>query len=158
MISTSLRTNLLLVTVVALLSFTARAQNQGSANQNPSQPEGWETNGYVVHQSIEIGYRANDVTGSQQMYNTLVNLRTGPRLLDQSLSMQSQNHVGTLFDNLFVNSFGWGGDPNNAQRLREVLSLEDAAGLFSPTAVTCTDSWLLIDAPSACWFNVHYTF
>jgi len=110
--------NLLLVTVVALLSLTARAQNQGSANQNASQPEGWETNGYVVHQSIEVGYRANDVTGSQQMYNTLVNLRTGPRLLDQSLSMQSQNHVGTLFDNLFVNSFGWGGDPNNALRFR----------------------------------------
>jgi hypothetical protein len=118
MITTSFRMNLLLVTVVALLSFTARAQNQGAANQTPSQPEGWETNGYVVHQSIEVGYRANDVTGSQQMYNTLVNLRTGPRLLDQSLSMQSQNHVGTLFDNLFVNSLGWGGDPNNALRFR----------------------------------------
>jgi hypothetical protein len=102
---------------IALLSVAASAQNQGGANQTP-QPEGWETNGYVVHQSIEIGYRANDLTGSQQMYNTLVNLRTGPRLLDQSLSMQSQNHVGTLFDNLFVNSFGWGGDPNNALRFR----------------------------------------
>ena len=118
MTSTSFRMNLLLVIVVVLLSFTARAQSQGSATQNPSQPEGWETNGYVVHQSVEIGYRANDVTGSQQMYNTLVNLRTGPRLLDQSLSMQSQNQVGTLFDNLFVNSFGWAGDPNNALRFR----------------------------------------
>jgi len=118
MISTSFRMNLLLVTIAAFLPFTARAQNQGGANQTPSQPEGWETNGYVVHQSIEIGYRANDVTGSQQMYNTLVNLRTGPRLLDQSLSMQSQNHVGMLFDNLFVNSFGWGGEPNNALRFR----------------------------------------
>ena len=117
MMSTSFRLNQLLV-LIALLSFTARAQNQGSANQNQSQPEGWETNGYVVHQSVEIGYRATDVTGSQQMYNTLVNLRTGPRLLDQSLSMQSQNHTGTLFDNLFLNSFGWGGDPNNALRFR----------------------------------------
>jgi len=107
-----------LLQTVALLSFAAQAQNQGGTNQNPSQPEGWETKGYVVHQSIEVGYRANDVTGSQQMYNSLVNLRTGPRLLDQSLSMQSQNHVGTLFDNLFLNSFGWGGDPNNALRLR----------------------------------------
>src|ERR1700757_1885098 len=117
MISTSFRKDLLLVTVVALLSFTARAQNQGRANQNPSQPEGWESNGYVVHQSIEIGYRANDVSGSQQMYNSLVNLRTGPRFLDQTLSMQSINHDSTLFDNLFINSFGWGGDPNNALRV-----------------------------------------
>ena len=115
--STSFRLNQLLVTIV-FLSVAARAQNQGSANQNQTQPEGWETNGYVIHQSIEFGYRTNDMTGSQQMYNTLVNLRTGPRLLDQSLSMQSKDHVGTLFDNLFVNSFGWGGDPNNALRFR----------------------------------------
>lgn len=117
MTSTSFRLNQLLVTI-ALLSFAARAQNQGSTSQNPSQPEGWEANGYVVHQSVEIGYRVNDITGSQQMYNTLVNLRTGPRLLDQSVTMQSQNHSGTLFDNLFLNSFGWGGDPNNALRFR----------------------------------------
>ena len=117
MTSTLFRLNQLLLTI-ALLSSAAHAQNQGSANQSPSQPEGWETNGYAVHQSIEIGYRANDITGSQQMYNTLVNLRSGPRFLDQSLSMQSQNHTGTLFDNLFLNSFGWGGDPNNALRFR----------------------------------------
>jgi hypothetical protein len=75
-------------------------------------------NGYVVHQSVEIGYRAADVTGSQPRYDTLVNLRTGPRFLDQTLSMQSQNHDGLLFDNLFVNSFGWGGDPSNGLRAR----------------------------------------
>jgi hypothetical protein len=113
----SFRLKRLLVTI-ALLSVAARAQNQGNANQTQSQPEGWEGYGYVVHQSVDVGYRANDITGSEQMYNTLVNLRSGPRLLDQSLTMQSQNHDGTLFDNLFLNSFGWGGDPNNALRLR----------------------------------------
>lgn len=117
MTSTSVRFMQLLATV-ALLALTAIAQNQGNANQSPSQPEGWETSGYVVHQSVEIGYRATDVTGSRQMYNTLVNLRTGPRLLDQSLTMQSQDHNGPLFDNLFLDSFGWGGDPNNALRFR----------------------------------------
>ena len=105
--------------IVVLANCGAIAQTSGnSPNQTPSQPEGWESNGYVVHQSIEIGYRANDVSGSQQMYNSLVNLRTGPRFLDQTLSMQSINHDSTLFDNLFVNSFGWGGDPNNALRVR----------------------------------------
>ena len=117
--SASSLANQLLVTI-ALLSLAASAQNPqgGAASQAPAQPDAWETNGYVVHQSIEVGYRANDVTGSQQMYNTLVNLRTGPRLLEQSLSMQSEDHTGTLFDNLFVDSFGWGGDPNNALRFR----------------------------------------
>ena len=114
-----------LFAVLLLAGFVARAQNQGSnptQNQgNPPQtqePEGWEHAGYTVHQSIEFGYRAVDVTGSVQMYNTLVNLRTGPRLLEQSLSMQSQNHDSTLFDNLFLSSFGWAGDPNNALHLR----------------------------------------
>jgi len=89
-----------------------------SGGGSTGQPEGWENGGYVIHQSIEIGYRFSDVTGSEPMYNTLVDLRQGPRFLDQSLSMQSQNHDGLLFDNLFVNSFGWGGDPDNGLRAR----------------------------------------
>src|SRR5262249_55280540 len=34
------------------------------------------------------------------------------------LSMRSLNHQGLLFDNFYVTSFGYGGDPNNATRLR----------------------------------------
>ena len=71
-----------------------------------------------IHSSVEIGYRVNDVTGSGDMYDTLVNLQSGPRILDQTLSMQSVDHQGLLFDDLYLNSFGWGGDPNNALRLR----------------------------------------
>jgi hypothetical protein len=74
--------------------------------------------GYRIHQSLEVGYRGSDVTGSQQMYDSLVNLRSGVRVLDQSLSMQSVSHAGLLFDNLFIDSFGWGGEPNNALRAR----------------------------------------
>jgi len=52
------------------------------------------------------------------MYNTLLNLHSGVRVFDQSLSMQSTTHESLLFDNLYVTSFGWGGDPNNAMLLR----------------------------------------
>ena len=52
------------------------------------------------------------------MYDTLVNLQTVPRILDQTLTMQSVDHQGLLFDNLYLNSEGWGGDPNNYARLR----------------------------------------
>ena len=69
--------------------------------------------GYQIHSSIELGYRSTDVTGSGDMYDTLVNLQTGPRILDQTLTMQSVDHQGLLFDNLYLNSSGWGGDPNN---------------------------------------------
>jgi hypothetical protein len=108
-----------LFVIIIVLNIAARAQTaESNAGQSKSQPEGWESGGYVIHQSMEIGYRASEVTGSDQMYNTLVDLHAGPRFLEQSLSMQSQNHDGLLFDNLFVNSYGWGGDPNNWLRAR----------------------------------------
>jgi hypothetical protein len=90
-----------------------------SANPNPpAQEEGVTAGDYVIHTSAEIGYRYTNVTGSDDMYDTLVNLQTGPRFLDETFSMQSQDHQGLLFDNLSVNSFGWGGDPNNVLRAR----------------------------------------
>lgn len=90
-------------------------------SQSPTKEtaDGIERDGYRIQQSIELGYRVTDTTGSVPMYDTLVNLQTGPRILDQSLSMQSLTHEG-LFDSLTASSFGWGGDPSNAARLRAV--------------------------------------
>jgi hypothetical protein len=84
----------------------------------PAVPDGVTSGGYQIHSSVELGYRSSNVTGSEDMYDTLVNLQTGPRILDQTLSMQSVDHQGLLFDNLYFNSAGWGGDPNNYLRLR----------------------------------------
>jgi hypothetical protein len=84
----------------------------------PAEPDGVIHGGYQIHSSVELGYRSNDVSGSDDMYDTLVNLQAGPRILDQTLTMQSVDHQGLLFDDLYLNSFGWGGDPNNAARLR----------------------------------------
>jgi hypothetical protein len=84
----------------------------------PAEPDGITSGGYQIHSSVELGYRSNDVTGSGDMYDTLVNLQTGPRILDQTLTMQSVDHQGLLFDNLYLNSVGWGGDLNNYARLR----------------------------------------
>src|SRR5271166_68829 len=84
----------------------------------PAEPDGVTRGGYQIHSSVELGYRSTDVTGSGDMYDTLVNLQTGPRILDQTLTMQSVDHQGLLLDNLYLNSVGWGGDPNNYLRLR----------------------------------------
>lgn len=93
---------------------------QPVATQNPTgtEPEGMDWGGYKVHQSIEFGGRVSDVTGSVPMYDTLVNDHSGPRLLDQTLSLQAGENAGTIFDSLYLSSFGWGGDPSNAARLR----------------------------------------
>ena len=118
----SLRLALLLAVLPAVLMVSSPrllfAQSP-SAGQNPSgEPEGVTSGGYLIHSSVDLGVRVNNLTGSEDMYDTLVNLQTGPRFLDQTLSMQSLDHTGVLFDNLYVSSFGWGGDPNNALRLR----------------------------------------
>jgi hypothetical protein len=101
-----------------VLGQTPAASPAPTATPAPAEPEGKIYAGYQIHSSIELGYRSTDVIGSGDMFDTLVNLQTGPRVLDQSLTMQSVDHQGLLFDNLYLNSVGWGGDPNNYLRLR----------------------------------------
>jgi len=106
----------LLVLAVAF-ALQAQSADDKTSGQN-QQNEGWEAGGYLVHQSVELGYRFSDVTGSAAMYGTIVNLNNGPRVLDQTLSVHSKDHNGLLFDNLYVNGAGWGGDPLASVNLR----------------------------------------
>jgi hypothetical protein len=93
-------------------------QTPGTALPQPGEEEPTVSyGGYQVQQSIEFGGRISDVTGSNSMFNTFINQHSGPRLFEQTLSMQSINHTGTLFDSLNLSSFGWGGDANNVLRL-----------------------------------------
>jgi hypothetical protein len=108
-----------LVVSSSVVLFAQSSSTAPSAAPTPSaEPEGVTSGGYLIHSSVEVGYRSNNVTGSGDMYDTLVNQQSGPRFLEQTLSMQSVDHQGLLFDDLYINSFGWGGDPNNALRIR----------------------------------------
>ncbi len=103
----------LLGTALVLLSGNLRAQaapEQGTT--------GKIINGYAVENAIEFGGRYASVSGNSDMYGTLENLKSGPRLLDQSLSMRSLDHHGVFFDQLWLTSFGYGGDPQAGSRLR----------------------------------------
>src|SRR6204780_3910227 len=77
-----------------------------------------DSGGYNIHQTIEFGYRASEISGNQNTYDTFENLGSGLRLFDYSLSMRSLDHSGLLFDNLTFSNFGYGGDPNDVTRLR----------------------------------------
>src|SRR5262245_48630882 len=83
-----------------------------------SEQAGIEQGNYNIKQSIEFGFRFVNTNGSEDTYDTFVNLQQGPRLLDFSTEMRSLNHHGTLFDRLYFSNFGYGGDPNNVSRLR----------------------------------------
>jgi hypothetical protein len=110
--------------IVACLLLASGAWSQNPpAPANPPSPapsgadEGKDVGGFHVTQSIELGGRITEVTGSQPMYDTLIDQQTGVRILEQSLTMQSLTHED-WFDTLTLNSFGWGGDPEQAARLR----------------------------------------
>ena len=96
---------------------SGQATSSASTDPTPGSEEGKTVGDFRVTQSIELGGRISSVSGSQPMYNTLVNDQTGARILEQSLTMQSISHQG-LFDTLTANSFGWGGDPEQAARVR----------------------------------------
>jgi hypothetical protein len=84
-----------------------------------SEPDqGVVKDGYEVHQSFEFGGHITGFTGNGSMWNTFVNLDSGPRLLGQSLDLHSVAHSNLLFDELHESSYGYGGDPNNWTRLR----------------------------------------
>jgi hypothetical protein len=72
---------------------------------------------YEVKQAAELGGRISDFTGSTAMWDTLVNLGSGPRLLEYTLNMRSPAHNGKLFDELNFSNFGYGGDPNDVSHL-----------------------------------------
>src|SRR5215472_2333101 len=82
--------------------------------KNEGQPFG----NFEVKQSAEFGGRISDFSGSPAMWDTLVNLGTGPRLLEYTLDMRSPDHTGKLFDDFSFSNFGYGGDPLNVSRLR----------------------------------------
>jgi hypothetical protein len=78
---------------------------------------GVDSGNYNIQQTIEFGYRANEINGNKDTYDTFINLGSGVRLFDYTLDMRSLNHQGLLFDDLNFSNFGYGGDPNDVSRL-----------------------------------------
>jgi hypothetical protein len=86
--------------------------------QQAEEQAGINEGNYNIKQSIEFGYRFTDVNGSQQTYDTMVNLQQGPRLVGFTAEFRSLDHHGTFFDDLYFSNFGYGGDPNDVSQIR----------------------------------------
>ena len=104
------------VTLACALVTSASGQQLGVDTATVMERSGAETGNYQTSGSVELGVQITGVGGSTAMYDTLVNLQTGPRVLEQSLSMRSLNHEGLVFDRLNMYSFGYGGNPNQVTR------------------------------------------
>src|SRR5271165_1939117 len=90
----------------------------GIRAQQADEQTGIDQGNYNIKQSIEFGYRFTSVNGSEETYDSMVNLQQGPRLLGFTTEIRSLDHHDNFFDRLYLSNFGYGGDPNNVPQLR----------------------------------------
>ncbi|HEX3473171.1 MAG TPA: hypothetical protein VHT28_18470 [Silvibacterium sp.] len=68
--------------------------------------------------STDLGGHIVEHSGSDPMYATLVNIQSGPRILNNFLQMRAVDPAHAIvFDRLSSSSFGYGGDPYNVTNL-----------------------------------------
>jgi hypothetical protein len=79
---------------------------------------GENSGNYNIMNSFEVGYRFASVGGDGGMYDSTVNYGDGIRLLSSSLTIQSRDGHGTLFDHLLLTTQGVGNDPYQSAVLR----------------------------------------
>lgn len=114
------------IAFLAMLAGMAAAQTPGP-HTKPVAPQG-----YTLHETIDLGGHIVNTAGSGAMYDTMVNLHSGPRVLGETFELRAlpgTNHM--LVDSLSAFSNGWGGDPDNFARLNfHKGKLYDFSGLF----------------------------
>jgi hypothetical protein len=108
---------------VALLLFTTAAASaqapagSGSATVPQVAPTAAQY-GFILHQSADLGGHIAGIVGSGAMYDTLVNLHTGPRVLGQTFTLHAvPGSKHPFLDSLSAFSNGFGGDPINFAKL-----------------------------------------
>ncbi len=107
------------VAIILMTVGIATAQNPTPAAALPT-PEAQiaAPQGYAIHQSVDLGGRMSGLSGSGAMYDTLVNLQSGPRVLGETFEMHAMpGSKHALVDSLMAIGSGFGGDPNSFSKL-----------------------------------------
>ncbi len=117
---------LLLVTGVAL------AQNPPDTAVPTADSHITVPDGFTLHQAVDLGGRMANTTGSPAMYDTLVNMHTGPRVLGETFELRAlPGTKNAPVDALKAFSSGFGGDPYNFAKLDFYKGkLYDFSGMF----------------------------
>ncbi len=100
--------------------------------QSPGAAPGTTKDGYLIQQTFDVGGHIASDTGSGAMYDTVVNLQSGPRILNQTLEAHATSTAKhPWFDSLDESSSGLGGDPEDFGVLRMSKGkLYDFQGMF----------------------------
>ena len=101
-----------------LIAGIAVAQNTPDSAIPTAETHVTVPNGYTLHQSIDLGGRMANVNGSPAMYDTLVNMQSGPRVLGETFELRAlPDTKNTWVDHLSAFGSGFGGDPYSFARL-----------------------------------------
>jgi hypothetical protein len=102
-----------------LTTGTAFAQNPTSTAPLPKPEEQMAVpDGYSIHQSVDVGGRMSNIVGSGAMYDTMINLQSGPRVLGETFELRAlPGKKNPLVDSLSAFGSGFGGDPNSFTKL-----------------------------------------
>lgn len=74
--------------------------------------------GYELHESVDMGGRMANIYGSGAMYDTLVNMQSGPRVQGESFELRAlPGAKGGILDDLHAFASGFGGDPENFAKM-----------------------------------------
>ncbi len=98
---------------VMLIATAGFAAAQVTAPVAPAPETKFSTpDGYTSHHTIDLGGRMTNLSGSGAMYDTLVNLQSGPRVQGEAFEMHAlPGNKHSLADDLSAFGTGFGGDP-----------------------------------------------
>jgi hypothetical protein len=103
---------------ISLTSLVLAQPPVAPTNEQTGALRGDNSGNYNIIQSFELGYRFATVGGDGGMYDSTVNYGNGIRLLSSSLTVQSRDGHGRLFDHLVITTQGLGNDPYQSAILR----------------------------------------
>jgi hypothetical protein len=106
------------IAILLLVTGSANAQSATPEAPAASAPAPVVQEGFIVRQTADLGGHMVGVSGSGSMYDTLVNIHSGPRVLGETFTLHAV--PGTkhpLIDSLTAFSNGFGGDPINYAKL-----------------------------------------
>jgi hypothetical protein len=118
------------IAVLAMSAGIAGAQNP--ATLEPASAPMSIPAGYSVHESVDIGGRVTSQAGSGAMYDTMVNLQSGPRVLGETFMLHAlPGTKNTPLDDMRIFATGFGGDPYSFAKMDFSKSkLYEFSGIF----------------------------
>ncbi len=107
-----------LVIALPMAAGIALAQEPAATTAPSTSSKMTTPEGYSAHHSVDVSGRMSDAVGSGAMYDTMVNLQSGPRVSNETLDLHKlDSNKHAWVDDARISGSGFGGDPYNFAKL-----------------------------------------